>query len=308
MGFLGSIVSTIVSPVVSTVSLVVDTVSGFLGSDSDSSNSSSSSSHHTNVQIIEDKDGIRKAELENECIRLMETAQTRIIEANSKMGLAIEKAKMQNAERQSQLERERIHLMESAQHRIIEANTKMQLAIEQAKVQGFIISQRAMAAMLVELNRLGQDSLQMLENGSFEQIRQVETMYKDLAKDIQKDDALFTQEKLPRLLERLEQFDENSPSHKLFQKAVDGQIAAHFDFITTQLNNMEARKKVVVESVLRSKERMQTHIHGIAEQQVALLGQRLEQQANLLSAPDSSLELLNSTPQGNLVLLEKSEY
>lgn len=271
MGFvsiLGSIVSTVVSPVVSTVSSVVDTVSGFLGSDSDSSNSSSSSSHHTNVQIIEDKDGIRKAELENE----------------------------------------RIHLMESAQHRIIEANTKMQLAIEQAKVQGFIISQRAMAAMLVELNRLGQDSLQMLENGSFEQIRQVETMYKDLAKDIQKDDALFTQEKLPRLLERLEQFDENSPSHKLFQKAVDGQIAAHFDFITTQLNNMEARKKVVVESVLRSKERMQTHIHGIAEQQVALLGQRLEQQANSLPAPDSSLELLNSTPQGNLALLEKSEY
>ena len=213
---------------------------------SGSSDSGSGSNHHssssTNVQVIEDKDGVRKAELENE----------------------------------------RVGLMRDAQIRLMETQTQMTLAIEEAKARGFVVSQQAMAAMLAELSRLGNESLAVMENGTREQIRKVEGFYQELENDIRNND--FMEQKLPKLVAQLERFAPEFPAAEIYKQAIDKEIASHFDFIARQAAQMGERRKAVVESVIRSKENMQSHIQDLSQRSVEMLAQQQQQSFALPNA------------------------
>ena len=236
----------ILSTLGSWVSSAADAVADYFSSGSSSNFGGSGSSHHsstnTNVQVIEDKDGVRKAELENE----------------------------------------RVGLMRDAQIRLMETQTQMTLAIEEAKARGFVASQQAMAAMLAELSRLGNESLTVMENGTREQIRQVETFYQELENDIRNND--FMKKKLPEMAAQLEQFAPDSAAYGLYKQAIDKEIASHFDFIARQAAQMGERRKAVVESVIRSKENMQSHIQDLSQRSVEMLAQRQQQSFALPNA------------------------
>ena len=251
----------ILSTLGSWVSSAADAVADYFSSGSSSNFGGSGSSHHsstnTNVQVIEDKDGVRKAELENERVGL---------------------------------ENERVGLMRDAQIRLMETQTQMTLAIEEAKARGFVASQQAMAAMLAELSRLGNESLAVMENGTHEQIRQVEGFYQELENDIRNND--FMEQKLPQLAAQLEKFAPDSPAAKLYQQAIDKEIASHFDFIARQAAQMGERRRLVVESVIRSKENMQSHIQDLSQRSVEMLAQQQQQSFALPNAHNAQTPAL----------------
>ena len=158
----------------------------------------------------------------------------------------------------------------------------MTLAIEEAKARGFVVSQQAMAAMLAELSRLGNESLDVMENGTREQIRQVEGFYQELENDIRNND--FMEQKLPKLVAQLERFAPEFPAAEIYKQAIDKEIASHFDFIARQAAQMGERRKAVVESVIRSKENMQSHIQDLSQRSVEMLAQQQQQSFALPNA------------------------
>ena len=172
--------------------------------------------------------------------------------------------------------------MRDAQIRLMETQTQMTLAIEEAKARGFVASQQAMAAMLAELSRLGNESLAVMENGTHEQRRKVEIFYQELKNDIYNND--FMERKLPKLLAQLEQFSPESAAHELYKRAIDKEFALHIEFITRQTAKLEERCEAVVGSINRSKENMQSHIQDLSQRSVEMLAQRQQQSFALPNA------------------------
>lgn len=79
--------------------------------------------------------------------------------------------------------------------------------------------------MQKQLNDIAQKRLLIIEQGSAAAVQEIESMYSQLEDKIQKDNDTYNTEKLPKLLALLEQYDENSAAHKLYEdwKIVDHQ-------------------------------------------------------------------------------------
>ncbi len=253
MGILSTIggwLSSAADAVFDAADAVFDKVSDHFGSNSSLNSRGDSGSHHsstnTNVQIIEDKDRVRTAELENERVGLMES--------------------------------------------LMKTQTQMTLAIEEAKARGFVASQQAMAAMLAELSRLGNESYVVMENNMRGQIHQVESLYQELTNDITTSHSIFMEQKLPQLVAQLEQFEPDSPLFKLYYQAIDKETALQFEFMTQQIKQMGERRKAVVESVIRSKENMQSHIQALSQRSVAMLEQHQQQSFALPNAHNGNAQ------------------
>lgn len=186
--------------------------------------------------------------------------------------------------RVAELENERVGLVKDAQLELMEFNAKMEAAMLEAHCRGFHAMQQAMMGMLKEVNVLAEERLMLLESSSQQHIQQVEQMYAVLKKDIQNDDFLV--KKTSELLNLANQFPEGSDTRQMFMKGVDREIATHFDFKTNQLALLNQRCRVVVESVVESKLRMQQHIDTVVTQRIERLEQAMTSNAKTALAFD----------------------
>lgn len=181
--------------------------------------------------------------------------------------------------RVAELENERVGLVQEAQLELMEFNAKMEAAMIEARCRGFHAMQQAMMSMLKEVNTLAEERLVLLENGSREQVQQVEALYKDLEKDIQNDDFMLV--KLPQLLGLASQFPEGSTSHGIFSDGIRQEMTVHMNFKTEQLKGLRERCKVVVDSVVASKERMQAHIDNVIVKRIEHIEQVMQSNSQL---------------------------
>lgn len=191
----------------------------------------------------------------------------------------------------AELENERVGLVKDAQLKLLAFNAQMEAAIIEARCRGFHEMQHAMMGMLKEVNILAEERLVLLESASQQHIRQVENMYLDLSKDIQNDD--FLQTKVPQLLSVANQFPDESDTRQTFMKGIEREVATHFDFKTSQLALLNQRCRVVVESVVESKHRMQQHIDTVITKRIEQLEQVMQtnSQLSLPSGAAASLQL-----------------
>lgn len=166
----------------------------------------------------------------------------------------------------AKLENERVDLVKNAQLELMEVNARLEAVMIESRCKGFQAMQGSMMQMLKEVNYLAEERLVLLENGSQEQIKKVESMYADLSKDMDNDDFMFA--KVPQMLELANKFPEGSDSRKLYMSGIDREMAKHFDFKTEQLKNLNARCQIVVASVVASKEKMQHHIDTVITKRI----------------------------------------
>ncbi len=194
----------------------------------------------------------------------------------------------------AELENERVGLVKEAQLELLEFNAKMEAAMIQARCLGFQAMQQAMMGMLKEVNVLAEERLMLLEQGSLQQIQQVEAMYADLKLDVQQDD--FLQNKVPQLLNLASQFPEGSDMRQTFMKGIDQEMATHFSFKTNQLNKLNERCQIVVSSVISSKERMHAHIDMVITKRIEHIEQVMQNNAQL-EFKNPILQLNSPTPE-----------
>ena len=111
-------------------------------------------------------------------------------------------------------------------------------------------------AMLDKLNEIAEKRLQIIEKGSLQVIKDIETFYDDLSTKIQEDNDRYNTEKLPELLSIIEQYEEGTPGHKLYMKRIEEDMALKARHYIMQLEAVSKRQTQIIDGFLTSKERI----------------------------------------------------
>ena len=124
---------------------------------------------------------------------------------------------------------------------------------------------------MLMINVLAEERLVLIEHANTAQIRKVEHLYSELEQDIKNDN--FMTEKLPSLFRLLGEFPEGSDMRGAYLKGIELQKAAQIQFKTQQMQQLESRRRAVVDSVIASKQLIHQHINEV----VSLRVQQMEQ-------------------------------
>jgi hypothetical protein len=224
------------------------TVTSVVGSWFSSNTSSSTSSYSSSTETIYEPDKVKVAELEKE---------------------------------RAEIENERVTLMADAQKEIIELNARMQGAIIEAEAKSFEHSAQVLKDLMQNMNIIAQQRLELLENGQFEVVKKIETLYLEFEKEIQKDNDNFQLEKLPKMFEILEKFPTESSSHKLYTDSIDKQINLNIDFVSRKLSDLSNRQKLLIESASETKKIVLEHSYKVVEDRMKFIENQLESRKEL---------------------------
>ena len=219
-------------------------VSSWFGSNT----SSSTSSYNSSVETIYEPDKVKIAELEKD---------------------------------RANIENKRVSLMADAQKEIIELNARMQGAIIEAESQSFEHSAKVLKNLMHDMNLIAQQRLELLENGQFEIVRKIETLYLEFEREVQKDNDSFQLEKLPKMFDILERFPPESSSHKLYTGSIDKQINLNIEFVSKKLSDLSNRQKLLIESTNETKIRILEQSSKIVEDRMKFLDNQLESRKEL---------------------------
>ena len=238
------------------------------------------------IQIERDKQ-IKLAELEK--LKAADFNRAKIktaqLKAESELKLAEEQTKQTqiNAENQirlSELETERVELIKQAKIEMLHEETEARILVEEAKAKGFTVMAQTILTLQEKLNEVAEKRLLIIEKASMPIIKEIEQFYGELDTKIREDNNLYTKEKLPELLNILNQFPTNSPAQTLYLKQIENDMANQFKHYSQQIDNVAERQKMVLNSFLKGKEQ----IIGQTETLTKTMLENLNQQAQLAGA------------------------
>lgn len=172
-----------------------------------------------------------------------------------------DKVKIAEIERDTKLrlgnmETERIELMKQARLDILEYETQSNIALEEARARGLTMMAQTIVAMQDKLNEVAEKRLLIIEKGSLQVVKEIESFYNELGNKIQEDDDKYNTEKLPELLSILEKYKEGTSGHKLYMKRIEDDIALQAKYYMKQLDAVQNRQSQVIAGFLSSKDRI----------------------------------------------------
>ena len=158
--------------------------------------------------------------------------------------------------RLANMENERIRLYTDAQIEVMEQEYRFKVALEEAKTLGFNNVATTIVAMQEKLNDIAQKRIEIIEKGSLKIVGEIENFYLELKGKIEEENYIYSEEKLPKLIEILEKYDENSPSYKLYFKRIEDDMNSQLKSYETQIAGIANRQAKIIESFICSKEKM----------------------------------------------------
>ena len=200
--------------------------------------------------------------------------------------------------RLANMENDRIELMKQARLDILQYETESKIALEQARAQGLAVMAQTIMVMQEKLNEVAEKRLLIIEKGSLQVIKDIENFYDELGTKIQEDDDRYNTEKLPELLSILEKYEEGSPSHKIYMKRIEEDMAMQAKHYTMQIEAISQRQSQIIDGFLQSKEK-------ILEQTGQITAGMLETIQKQTLALDTSME--STGKAGNVMIGEKEK-
>ncbi|HHD2734592.1 TPA: hypothetical protein ACOTGU_001069 [Clostridium perfringens] len=158
--------------------------------------------------------------------------------------------------RLTNMENERIRLSKEAQIEIMEEEYRFKVALEEAKALGFNNIATTIIGMQEKLNEISQKRIEIIEKGSLKIVSDIENFYLELKGKIEQENYKYSEEKLPKLFEVLEKFDENSPAYKLYLKRIEDDMVLQLKSYEAQIEGISIRQSKIMDSFLSSKEKM----------------------------------------------------
>lgn len=162
----------------------------------------------------------------------------------------------QTKTRLANMEMERIKLSRDAQLEIMEQEYRFKVGYEEAKALGFNNIATTIVNMQEKLTEIAQKRIAIIENGSLDIVREIEGFYLELKERVQEDSYKYSEEKVPRLLEILKMYDENSPAYKLYFKRIEDDMNSQIMSYNKQMDGIAERQAKIIDSFLASKEKM----------------------------------------------------
>jgi hypothetical protein len=139
--------------------------------------------------------------------------------------------------------------------------------------------------MQEKLTEIAQKRIEIIEKGSLQVVREIEDFYLELNEKIKNDNQRYSEEKLPKLLEILEKYDENSHSYKLYFKRIEDDMDSQLRSYNSQIEGIAIRQEKIGSSFLASKEKM--------SEQTAVITNNLIEKA-LVNANSENQELIGA--------------
>lgn len=158
--------------------------------------------------------------------------------------------------RLAHMETDRIEIMKQARLDMLQFETESQIALEQARAQGFTVMAQTILTLQEKLNEVAEKRLLIVEKGSLQVIKDIENFYDELGTKIQEDDDRYNTEKLPELLSILEKYEEGSPSHKIYMKRIEEDMALQAKHYSQQIEAISQRQSQIIDGFLQSKDKI----------------------------------------------------
>lgn len=156
----------------------------------------------------------------------------------------------------SNMETERIEIMKQAKIDILEYQTQCQAALEQAKVQGLGVMAQMIVNMQDKLNEVAEKRLQIIEKGSIQIIKEIETFYDEMGNKIQADNDKYNREKLPALLDILNQYEPNTTAFEIYSQQIQDDRKIQQQHYMKQIDAISERQSMVISGFISSKEKI----------------------------------------------------
>lgn len=179
------------------------------------------------------------------------------IESNTKLRLADK-------------ELDRIALSRDAQLELMKLQVWGQQAIEEAKAQGMASLVQKLTELQKVMDETAQQRLALIEGASMAAVQEAERFYGEMEGKIDEHSRRYMEERLPKLLDLLGQYEEGSAQHELYKDQINADRARELEYVTEQVKYIHARLGKVIDSVLQSKE-------AVLEQTAALTRALAEQ-------------------------------
>ena len=197
-------------------------------------------------------------------------------------------------------ETERIEIMKQARLDILEYETQSQIALEQAKAQGLGVMAQMIITMQDKLNEVAEKRLQIIEKGSIQIIKEIETFYEEIGDKIQTENDKYNLEKLPALLEILQQYEPGTPQHEIYMQQIQDDRKLQQQHYMKQIEAVANRQNMVISGFISSKEKIIEQTGQITQgmldsvqAQVLQLGTDAQNTAALPNKAEDTLALPN---------------
>jgi hypothetical protein len=199
--------------------------------------------------------------------------------------------------RVAELENQRSEMLVEAQKDIIELNARMQAAVIEANVRGFEYSANILKSLMTDMNILAQQRLQLLENGHFEIVKQIECLYLDLEREITKDNDTFLFEKLPKMFEVLSRFEVESAPYKMYTDSIEQQKQLNLTFVAEKFKGLRQRQQTLIESSVDAKKLVLEQSGQLVAERMKFLEKQIEHKSiSALNAPETVKSLPSKKP------------
>lgn len=204
--------------------------------------------------------------------------------------------------RLANMETERIEIMKQARLDILEYETQSQIALEQAKAQGLGVMAQMIITMQDKLNEVAEKRLQIIEKGSIQIIKEIETFYEEIGDKIQTENDKYNLEKLPALLEILQQYEPGTPQHEIYMQQIQDDRKLQQQHYMKQIEAVANRQNMVLSGFISSKEKIIEQTGQITQgmldsvqAQVLQLGTDAQNTAALPNKAEDTLALPNKS-------------
>lgn len=154
------------------------------------------------------------------------------------------------------METERIEIMKQARIDILEYETQCQVALEQAKAQGLGVMAQMIINMQDKLNEVAEKRLQIIEKGSIQIIKEIETFYDEIGDKIQADNDKYNREKLPALLDILNQYEPGTTAFEIYSQQIQDDRKMQQQHYMKQIEAVSERQNMVISGFISSKEKI----------------------------------------------------
>lgn len=158
--------------------------------------------------------------------------------------------------RLANMETERIEIMKQARMDILEYETQCQVALEQAKAQGLNAMAQMIITMQDKLNEVAEKRLQIIEKGSIQIIKEIETFYDEIGDKIQADNDKYNREKLPALLDILNQYEPGTVAFEIYSQQIQDDRKMQQQHYMKQIEAVSERQSMVISGFISSKEKI----------------------------------------------------
>lgn len=210
------------------------------------------------------------------------------IEAQTKMRLA-------------NMENERIRLSTGVQLEMMEQEYRFKVGLEEAKALGFNNIATTIVGMQERLNEIAQKRIEIIEKCSLQIVGEIEEVYLELKLKIEEENYRYSEEKLPKLIEILEKYDESSQEYKLYFKRIECDMNSQLKSYEVQIEGISNRQNRIMNNFLTSKEKIIEQTSEITNNLMEKALNTSIQNIKLLDKTDIK-KLSDQNNQGNLLI------